>query len=254
MNKIRERWSAGSSALVGWLQIPSALHTEALAHCGYDGLVIDMQHSPVDFSMAVAMMTAIENAGIEPIVRVQRSEPAEIMKLMDAGAYGVIAPMIETESQARELASAIHYAPRGTRSFGPRRPVLRYGDQYWSMASETFFAFAMVETRLGLENLDAILNVDGLDGVFVGPSDLALSLGYAPKPESQEPEVVEAISRIRSRAHAAGKRVGIYCNGSEFARAKIAEGFDFVSVGPDLSLLTAGARRIIAETRGALAN
>jgi len=254
MNKIRERWSAGTAAIAGWLQIPGALHAEALARCGYDALVIDMQHSPTDFSTALAMMTAIEHAGAEPMVRVQRSEPEEIMKLLDCGAYGIIAPMIETAEQARELASAVHYAPRGVRSFGARRPMMRYGESYMKNASDTFVIFAMIETRRGIENLDEILSVDGLDGVFIGPADLALSLGCAPVAESTEPRVMEAVDHIRIRAHAAGKRVGMFCNGAAFARKKIEEGFDFVSVAPDLLVLTNGVRKIVAETRGTAAS
>jgi 4-hydroxy-2-oxoheptanedioate aldolase len=171
------------------------------------------------------------------------------MKLLDLGAYGVIAPMVQNAEDARRFASALRYSPLGERSFGPRRPSLRYGASYVERASDTIVGLAMIETRRALENLDDILAVDGLDGVFIGPSDLALDMGFVPKVDSEQPEVVSAIASVRAKAHAASKRAGIFCGGGAFARRKLQEGFDFVSVGTDLTLLTAGARAAIAEAR-----
>lgn len=248
-NQIRAIWEAGRQAVLGWLQIPSPLAAEALATCGYDGLVIDLQHSPTDFSTAVAMMTAIEGRGIEPFVRVQANDAGDIGKLLDVGAYGIIAPMIETAGQAQDLADALHYPPRGRRSFGPRRPMLRYGTAYHTLASASIVSFAMIETRRGLDALDAILAVDGIDGVFIGPADLAFALGCEPKPDSDAPPVVGAVRRIREQAHDAGKRVGIFCGSPQFARAKLDEGFDLVTLTPDLAMLTTAARNSLQSLR-----
>lgn len=249
MNKIRRIWASGGAVVAGWLQIPGALHAEALARCGYDAVVIDLQHSPIDFNAAVAMIGAIEQGGAEPIVRVKWNTPSEIMQLLDMGAYGVIAPMINTAEDARLLASSLHYAPRGERSFGPRRPSMRFGADYWRIASDTIVSLAMIETVEAMDNLDAILAVDGLDGVFIGPTDLALSLGQAPVPDSRESGVVEAVRHIRERARLAGKRVGIFCGSGIFAAEKIREGFDLVTAAPDLSMLTMTARSVIADAR-----
>ncbi len=249
MNRIRSLWNDNQSAICGWLQIPATLHAEALASCGWDGLIIDLQHSPIEIEMASNMIVAIENGGSTPLVRLKANEPADMMKLLDLGAYGVIAPMIETVEQAEAFASALHYPPRGVRSFGPRRPVLRYGANYIKAASESIVSLAMIETQLGLENLDDIVRVEGIDGVFIGPTDLALALGREPLADSSDPLVVDTISMIRQRAHAAGKRVGIFCAGSKFARAKIDEGFDLVSVMPDLSALVSSARSVLSEMR-----
>ena len=249
MNKIRSLWSGGGHAVLGWLQIPAALHAEALARCGYDGLVVDLQHSPTDFATAVAMMTAIEAGGSEPFVRVATNDASDIMKLLDCGAYGVICPMIDTAAQARSFASALHYPPRGTRSFGPRRPLLRYGPDYPRIASETIVALAMIETATALQNLAEILAVDGIDGVFIGPADLALALGAAPQADSTDPRVVAAVRTIRLSAHAHGKRVGIFCAGADFARDKLEEGFDLVSITPDLAMLTHMARTSLEQVR-----
>jgi 4-hydroxy-2-oxoheptanedioate aldolase len=249
MNKVREIWSRGGQAVGGWLQMSGALGAEALAGCGYDALVIDLQHSGTDFSDAAAMMLAIEHGSCEPFVRVRWNNPDEIMKLLDLGAYGIIAPMIETGEQAAALASAVHYPPRGARSFGPRRPLMRYGPSYFGRASDTIVSMAMVETERGIANLDDILAVDGLDGVFIGPADLSVALGGPPHPDSDEPRVVAAIATVRERTHAAGKRAGIFCANASFGKAKLREGFDLVTLTPDLAMLTAAARAAVATVR-----
>nr|7NNK_A Chain A, HpcH/HpaI aldolase [Rhizorhabdus wittichii RW1]7NNK_B Chain B, HpcH/HpaI aldolase [Rhizorhabdus wittichii RW1] len=248
-NKVRTCWNEGRPALAGWLQLPGTLHAEALARLDYDAVVIDMQHSPIDFGQVAPMLIAIELGGAEPFVRTQVNDPSDIMKLLDAGAYGIIAPMVNTRAEAQTLASALHYSPRGLRAFGPRRPSLRYGSGYLAQASETVVGLAMIETREALANIDEILSVDGIDGVFIGPTDLALDLGHAPLVDTEEAEVVSAIAHVRERAHAAGKRVGIFCGSGGFARVKLAEGFDFVTAAPDLAMLSAAARQVIADAR-----
>ena len=248
-NRIRARWAGGEAAVAGWLQIPSALSAEALAHCGFDGLVVDLQHSPIDIAIATAMFTAIEAGGAEPMARVASNDAAEIGRLLDAGAYGIIVPAIETAQQAAAMAEAIHYPPVGQRSFGPRRPLLRYGAIYPSLVTQAVISFAMIETRAGLDNLDAILSAPGIDGIFIGPADLALSLGAAPVADSGDTRVAAAIRHIRERAHAHGRRAGIFCKDPGFASARIAEGFDFVSVAPDLALLMETSRNAVKSVR-----
>lgn len=250
MNRVREIWNNSGAAIAGWMQTNSALQAETLATCGYDAIVLDLQHSVTDFGAAVSMLAAIESKGVEPFVRVQWNDSGDITRLLDAGAYGIIAPMIETADQAQSLANAIHYPPHGTRSFGPRRPTLRYGAEYVAMASDTVVCLAMIETKAGLNNLDEILRVGGIDGVFVGPADLAMSLGSKPVPESDDPVVVAAIAKILSKAKAANKRAGIFCGSGAAARERISAGFDFVSTTPDLVMLTAAARASVAAARG----
>lgn len=249
MNRVRSIWNEGGQAVAGWLQLPGALHAEALARCGYDAIVIDLQHSSIGFDAALPMLTAIELGGAEPFVRLKWNDPSDTMKLLDCGAYGVIAPMIDTGGQARHFASGLHYPPHGQRSYGPRRPNLRYGTDYPSIASTTIVSLAMIETREALDNLDDILAVDGLDGVFIGPTDLSLSLGFGPAAVSAEPAIVAAIKEVRLRAHAVGKRVGIFCAETAFARAKLDEGFDLVTVTPDLAMMTTTARQILTDLR-----
>lgn len=249
MNRIRSLWNQGSPAIIGWLNIPSPLSAEALARCGYDGLLVDLQHGAADVASVVPMLMAIEHGGTEPLVRVAANNPAEIMRMLDFGAYGIIAPMINSAAEAAAFAAALHYPPRGSRSYGPRRPQYRLGPDYLALASDSVVSLAMVETRDGLANLDAILAVDGYDGIFIGPSDLALAIGVSPRPDNDDPALITAITHIITRCKATGKRVGIYCSGPGYARQMIAAGCDIVSVTPDLAMLTTAARETLAATR-----
>lgn len=249
MNRIKARWEQGASAVCGWLQIPGTLHAEALASLGFDGVIVDLQHSPIDVTKAGEMLLAIEHGGAEPMARLQSNDASDIMKLLDLGAYGIIAPMIETVEGARELTQSLRYPPDGIRSFGPRRPPLRYGTGYVAKSAETIVSMGMIETRKGLDNLEAILSVPGLDGIFIGPADLALALGAEPRPDSADPIVIEAVAHIREQCHAAGRRVGIFCGEGAFAAAKLDEGFDLVSVAPDLPTLVAQTRRQLEHVR-----
>ena len=221
--------------------IPSAHHAELLATLGFDGLVVDFQHSVIDFRTAVEMFTAIEGQGCEPLVRVSQNEYTEVGRLLDAGATCIIAPLIDTVDAARTLVNAIHYPPSGSRSLGPRRPVLRWGQNYRNRTHNLLVSLAMVETRAALDHVEAILAVPGLDGVFIGPSDLALALGREPAADPTDPIVLDAIRRVRESAHAAGKRIGIFCGSAESARQRIQEGFDLVSIGTDLQMLAGAA-------------
>jgi 4-hydroxy-2-oxoheptanedioate aldolase len=240
-NRIKGKWSAGEAAIVAWLQIPSAHHAELLATLDFDGLVVDLQHSVIEFDTAVEMFTAIELSGCEPLVRASRNDTADIGKLLDGGASGVIAPLINTAEEADALLRAIHYPPTGSRSLGPRRPLLRWGADYRTHTLELAVSLAMIETQSGLDDLQGILSVPHLDGVFVGPSDLALALGRDPAADPTDQLVLEAIRHVRDNAHAAGKRVGIFCGSQQGARERLVEGFDLVSIGTDLQMLAGAA-------------
>jgi 4-hydroxy-2-oxoheptanedioate aldolase len=148
-NRIRQKWKEGQPAIVAWLQIPSAFSAELIAAAGFDGVVVDLQHSVIDFSQAVEMLTAIEARGCEPIVRPSENRFTEIGKLLDAGASGIIAPLVDDAGGAGALSDAIHYPPTGARSLGPRRPLLRWGADYRNRTTELIVSLAMIETRPG---------------------------------------------------------------------------------------------------------
>jgi 4-hydroxy-2-oxoheptanedioate aldolase len=252
-NRLRTLWKAGAAAVNGWLAIPNSFATETMAHQGWDSLTIDLQHGVVDYAAMVCMLQAISTTDTVPVVRVPWLEPGILMKTLDAGAYGVICPMVNTREDAQKLVAWTHYAPRGTRSFGPVRALLYGGADYPQHANDTIVSFAMIETAQALENLDDILSVEGLDAIYIGPSDLSLALGCAPAFDDVEPRVAQAIDHILERARAHGVVAGIHNGSPEAAQKRIAKGFQFVTVSSDARLLAAGAQQVMAKMRATTA-
>jgi 4-hydroxy-2-oxoheptanedioate aldolase len=180
-------------------------------------------------------------------VRVPWLDSGIVMKMLDAGAYAIICPMINTRAEAELLVAATHYAPRGTRSFGPIRALLYGGADYAQKADDTIVVFAMIETKLALDNLEDILSVEGLDAVYVGPSDLSLALGCTPGVDDVDPPVAEAIDHILASAKHHGVVAGIHNGTPKAALKRIAQGFQFVTVSSDARLMAAGAQDVIKQ-------
>jgi 4-hydroxy-2-oxoheptanedioate aldolase len=171
------------------------------------------------------------------------------MKTLDAGAYAVICPMVNTREDAQKLVAYTSYAPRGTRSYGPVRAVLYGGADYPQHADATVVRFAMIETAQALDNLDAILSVEGLDAVYIGPSDLSLSLGCKPDFDNPEPKAAQAIDHVLERAKAHRLVAGIHNGTPEAALGRIGKGFQFVTVSSDARLMAAGSQEILKKMR-----
>lgn len=252
-NRLREIWSTGGAAVNGWLAIPNGFSAETMAHQGWDTLTIDMQHGVIDYQAMVGMLQAVSTTPTVPIVRVPWLEPAGLMKALDAGAYGVICPMVNSREDAQKLVDWTHYAPRGSRSFGPIRALLYGGADYPQHANDTIVTFAMIETAKALDNLDAIMSVEGLDAVYIGPSDLSLSLGCRPVFDDVDPPVQQAMDHILERAKAHGLVAGVHNGDPAVALSRIAKGFQFVTVGSDARLMAAGAQAALARMRGGAA-
>jgi 4-hydroxy-2-oxoheptanedioate aldolase len=208
-NRLRTLWKSGGAAVNGWLAIPNGFSAETMAHQGWDSLTIDLQHGVVDYQAMVTMLQAISTTDTVPVVRVPWLEPGALMKALDAGAYAVICPMVNTREDAQRLVAYTHYAPRGTRSFGPVRALLYGGADYPQHANDTIVVFAMIETAQALDNLDDILSVEGLDAIYIGPSDLSLSLGCTPTMDDVDPKAAQAIDHILERAKHHGVVAGI---------------------------------------------
>jgi 4-hydroxy-2-oxoheptanedioate aldolase len=250
-NKLREIWSSGGAAVNGWLAIPNSFSAETMAHQGWDTLTIDLQHGVVDYATMLPMLQAISTTATVPLVRVPWLEPGILMKTLDAGAYGVICPMVNTADDAARLVAWTHYAPQGTRSFGPVRALLYGGADYPQHANDTIVTFAMIETAQALDNLDKILAVEGLDAVYIGPSDLSLSLGCKPTFDDLDPKAAQAVDHIVARAKAHGVVAGIHNGSAEAALTRIGKGFQFVTVSSDARLMAAGAQQVVAAMRAA---
>jgi 4-hydroxy-2-oxoheptanedioate aldolase len=248
-NRLRTLWKQDQAAVNGWLAVPNSFSAEVMAHQGWDSLTIDMQHGVIDYAAMVTMLQAISTTPTVPVVRVPWLEPGIIMKSLDAGAYAVICPMVSTREDAQKLVAYTHYAPRGTRSFGPVRASLYGGPDYPQHANDTIVAFAMIETAQALDNLDTILSVEGLDAIYIGPSDLSLALGCKPDFDNPEPKAAQAIEHILERAQAHGVVAGVHNGVPEVARARAAKGFRFVTVSSDSRLMAAGSQQILKAMR-----
>ena len=249
LNSLRTLWQSGGAAVNGWLAIANSFSAETMAHQGWDSLTIDLQHGVVDYQAMLPMLQAISTTATVPVVRVPWLEPGILMKSLDAGAYGVICPMVNTRQDAQNLVAWTHYAPRGTRSFGPVRALLYGGADYPDHANDTIVTFAMIETAKALDNLDEILSVEGLDAIYIGPSDLSLALGCRPVFDDVDDLAQQAIDHILERAKAHGVVAGIHNGTADGALARVAKGFQFVTVSSDARLMAARAQQVIAKMR-----
>ncbi len=240
-NPLLKQWKAGQTTLNGWLAIPNVSTAEVMAHQGWDSLTIDLQHGLSDYSSALSMLAAIATTATIPLARVPWLEEGMIMRMLDAGCYGIICPMINSQADALRFAQACKYPPQGVRSFGPIRVGLYAGPDYHQQANAEVLAIGMIESRQALDQLDAILDVEDLDAIYVGPADLSLALGCRPKFDQEEAPVVEAIERIVKRAREKGKWVGVHNATVPYAKRMAELGAHFVTVSSDLRLMTAGA-------------
>ncbi len=251
-NNIRRLWAEGKPALNAWASIGNAFTAEILSQQGYDAVSIDQQHGFLGYEAMTAMLQAIKASNVTPMVRVPWLSAGDIMKALDAGALGIICPMINSRAEAEEFVSYMRYPPHGQRSFGPTRAVFAHGAEYGQKADADVLCFAMIETADGMKNLDEIVSTPGLDGVYIGPADLTLGLTGRKYPtgfDREEPEMVEAIKTILAKAHQAGIKACLHCGSSAYAAKAVAWGFDLVTLLNDVRLLAAAAKSNLAETR-----
>jgi 4-hydroxy-2-oxoheptanedioate aldolase len=240
-NRIRQLWAAGKPALNCWITLPGTLAAEMLAHQGWDSLTVDLQHGGSDFVSMCAMFAAISTTDTVPLMRVDWNTPGDVMRALDAGAYGVICPNVESVEECQRFVGACRYPPQGYRSFGPKRGLLYGGPDYVHHANETLLAIIQIETLKGLDRVDEIAQVPGLDMLYVGPSDLGLALGREARQNQTDPVVMQAVDHILSAAKKAGLRAGMHGTSAEYAKQMIEKGFDFVTVISDENLLARGA-------------
>ena len=240
VTKLEKIWAENDAAVNGWLSIPSSVTAELVSRQGYDSIVVDLQHGLIDYNSALPMMQAI-NAGSDAtiIARPPWNEPGIIMKLLDAGAWGILCPMINNRADAEAFVSACHYAPKGSRSVGPTRAMMMFGPDYIKRANDHVITLAMIETQEAFENAREIAETPGLSGLYIGPADLAQSLGYPVELDPTSDEMIKAIEQIRDAAKAAGKKAGMHCMMPAYAKQMAKRGFDFVTLGNDFRMLTA---------------
>ena len=243
-NRLREIWAAGKPAIGGWCSMPGAFSAELMAAMGWDTVTIDTQHGMIGYSEMLAMLQAISTTPTVPLVRVSWNQPGEIMRALDSGAYGVICPRINNAAECAAFVQACHYPPEGFRSSGPTRAIVYGGPDYHAKANSQILTFAMIETAQGLANVEAIVATPGLDGVYIGPSDLSLGLGGPPGQDSDAPLLMTAFDKVLSACKKAGVRAAVHTNSVVYSQKMIARGFDLVTVGSDTRYLRSGGREV----------
>jgi 4-hydroxy-2-oxoheptanedioate aldolase len=239
-NGLREAWAQDRAALGAWLTIASGFSAEIMAHAGFDWVCVDMQHGVIDYQQMVVMLQAVSSTDVTPLVRVPWNEPGIIGKTLDAGARGVIIPMVNTRAEAERAVWSCRYAPVGGRSYGPLRANYYAGFDYFEHANDDVLCIVMIETRDAVARVDEILSVPGVDAVYIGPADLSITLGLSPAPDHDEQIFSDAIATILAACLAHGVVPGIAGN-QKTAPKRVEQGFKLVEVASDARLLGVGA-------------
>jgi 4-hydroxy-2-oxoheptanedioate aldolase len=249
-NRLKQAWASGKAVVNGWLAIPSGFSAEVMAQCGFDTVTVDLQHGVQDYLSMVQCFQAMQGHPITPMVRVPWNEPGIIGKVLDGGAMGVICPMVNNRAEAEAFVSYCKYPPAGTRSNGPIRAAM-YGEasNYQVTANDETLCIPMIETKQGVENLESILDVPGIAGVYIGPSDLGFSYGMVPRLDRDEPEILRIYDRILAETSKRGIRAGIHCGTAGYAARAIGMGFRLVTIANDSSLMAIAAKAAVAQVR-----
>ncbi len=248
-NKLFDLWSNNKPCINTWLSIPNAFTAEAMSKMDWDSITIDMQHGLNDYNSSISMLQAMSSSKVTPLVRVPWNEPGIIMKMLDLGVMGIIAPMINTKRECEEFISNCYYPPLGRRSFGPIRAQVVYGNDYYQKANDEIISLAMIETKEAFENIDEILSVPELTGIYVGPGDMSSSYGLKPSFDVKEDPVYSNIKTIAKKSHQFGKIAGIHNGSTEYAKEMINIGYKFVTISSDFRSMTTYAQSIINEMR-----
>ena len=248
-NHVLRAWRENRSTIGAWISIDSTFTAELMAHAGFDWVCLDLQHGMLDYNDAKLMLAAISTSNTIPFVRVPWNEPYEIMKVLDAGAYGVVVPLVNNREEAERAVSACRYPPEGMRSYGPARATLYAGAGYTENANREIACVVMIETREALENLDDIMSTPGVDGIYIGPSDLSYALGQQPRGNSDDPEHVATVNRIFETAKKHGIAAGIHTGSVKHTRQYVEQGFHMVTLGADLMFMDRLARRELRMAR-----
>ncbi len=256
-NHLRELFARRQTAVAGWMSLDSAYAAEVVGSCGFDAVVVDCQHGMAGHAQMVAMLQALSHTTAVPLVRVSQNNLAEVNRALDAGAYGIICPLVNSATEARAFGRACRYplgGVEGDRSFGPARGLLVGGNDYADHANAQILALAMIETLDGLDAVEAIAAVPQIDGLFIGPSDLGIALGLGPGAAHDHPAMAAAIERIHAAGNAAGKVTGIWCGSAEMARDMRVKGLQLVVPGHDVIWLKAEIKRRLATIAASTAS
>lgn len=248
-NRMRTVWAEGKTAFGAWISSREPLMAEAAAAAGYDYVCLDMQHGLMSFDHVTHMLAIMSRMDTTSIVRVPWNEPGIIGRVLDAGAEGVIIPMVNSPAEALSAVNSCFYGPKGSRSMGPTGLSARTpGGSYFSGANADVICIPMIETKTAVEQLDEILSVPGIDAVYVGPADLSITYGLPPATDQSNAEWRAALARIVERSGAYGVVPGVHAD-PNLAAARVASGFKMITMGFDVSTAIAAMRNDISQMR-----
>lgn len=247
---LKARWAKDKVTLGAWCMIPEPLTAEALGRAGFDWVLVDMQHGCMDYEKALNMIRAIDTTSAAPILRVPWNDPGIIGRALDAGALGIVIPMIQTADDAKRAVDACLYPPEGRRSFGPVRVGMRDGPGYFMEANDRIAVIPMIETPEALANVEDIAAVPGVDALFVGPFDLSIALGLPPGDNDGKPAFDAAIAKVSAAARNANIATAVLSN-AKVAPLRIEQGFRMVSTTTDINALSMAARSDLEAVKAA---
>jgi len=249
-NTVKEKLSAGEPSVGTWLSLASPISAEYMAHAGFDWLVVDTEHSPVGFETTVQCFQAICTTDTIPMARVAWNDPMLMKRLLDAGAMGLVVPMVNSPEEAERAVKSMKYPPVGFRSLGGGRAAL-YGSDYMSWANDEIAVIVQIEHIDAVNKAVEILSVKGVDACFIGPNDLAGSMGLKPDIHCRHPEHEAAVMRVLESAKKVGKPAGIHCVTVEAVKRRMEQGFQFIAISSDAGLLREAAARVVSEIKTA---
>ncbi|MCP4433733.1 MAG: hypothetical protein GY806_22400 [Gammaproteobacteria bacterium] len=245
MRRLKQLLDTGNTVLSGWCGITDPRYLEAVAEYDFDALVLDMQHGFFDETSIQNAIATLVARGKAPLVRIPIQRWDTASRVMDFGALAVIAPMINTAEDARAFVSATRFVPLGNRSYGPRHAASLYGigtEEYLSEFDQCSLALAMIETREAYQNLDDILDVEGIDGVLIGPGDLSISFRQNPIPDAYGVDTIDVVKDIVKRCKEAGKKTAAFSFNTVTANMLNGLAVDIISVGLDVTYLSDGVK------------
>jgi 4-hydroxy-2-oxoheptanedioate aldolase len=247
-NKVKQLWREGKPAVGSWMNLASPSCAEIMSHLGFDFLVVDAEHSPVGIETIQQMLMAISASDTVPMVRVPSADPAVVAQILDAGAYGVIVPMVNSRADAERAVQACRYPPKGSRSMGFGRADQYAGKDYKAHANDEIALIVQIEHADAVANIEEIFGVPGIDAYFIGPADLAASMGVpVVLGDNPDPRHKEAVAKIIEAGKRHGIPAGFHLATPDDANRRIAEGFRFLALGTDVFFLTGSARAALGQ-------
>jgi 4-hydroxy-2-oxoheptanedioate aldolase len=251
-NHVKRRLEAGEPSIGTWLGIPSPESAEYVAALGFDWLTVDTEHNPIDIRTTSQMFGAIAGAGVAPMVRIPWNQPENFKRVLDAGVWGIVVPMVNSKEEAERAVEATFFPPKGNRSVGGGMTALRFGatgGEYLKHADDEILLVLQIEHIDAVERCDEILGLPGVGACFIGPNDMAASMGIGlgVPLESDHPRLVEAIAHVQKTAKACGVAPGIHTSGAAAVNQRIEEGFQFLAMASELKYMVGGLSADIAK-------